>query len=78
MLQQSSHLIKKLINGDDFEEYELIMIRKFFKAISYFLKFVIKSRELHSQVIDLRIIAQDLFSCSSILMWFNSFKRYSY
>ena len=50
MLVQSQSLLQKVIQGCKLEEYEQIMIRKFFKAITYFLKFVIKSRLLHVQV----------------------------
>ena len=51
MLAQSMALLQKVISGAQLLEYEQTMVRKFFKAITYFLKFVIKSRSLHVQVL---------------------------
>lgn len=50
MLAQSMALLQKVIFAGELLEYEQTMVRKFFKAVTYFLKFVIKSRLLHVQV----------------------------
>eukprot|EP00800_Vazella_pourtalesii_P011037 TRINITY_DN2667_c1_g1_i1.p1 TRINITY_DN2667_c1_g1~~TRINITY_DN2667_c1_g1_i1.p1 ORF type:complete len:1797 (+),score=87.02 TRINITY_DN2667_c1_g1_i1:526-5391(+) len=49
MLAQSMALLQKVIFAGELLEYEQTMVRKFFKAVTYFLKFVIKSRLLHVQ-----------------------------